>query len=248
MSKDDLYCSRCGAKKIDEVLTLKAIGKEVQERYLELDSALLLTFLDLFRKPEAVADGYINGLRKRYMPLSNYFALAITLTGLLFVFAKKINPQDFVIPEASSSMENIMAQFNLVFEYQGLINLILLPLGALMTKLVFIDKKKYNYVGHLVWNGFYIAQTFIAVFLFSLIPVLLGADYFLITNLPTIPVLLYYVWMIKRLYAMGWWEAIGRFLLYMVAYIILVIGVMAIAGIGFALYLLATDQGQNISV
>ncbi|WP_452601695.1 DUF3667 domain-containing protein [Pontimicrobium sp. MEBiC06410] len=80
---DDInFCYNCGAKVIRNKLTFKHVFEDFNEQFLNLDNKFLQTFIALFITPEAVIGGYINGTRKKYINAINYFAIAITFSGL----------------------------------------------------------------------------------------------------------------------------------------------------------------------
>ena len=91
LSKND-FCPSCGGKVIRNRLTLKALFSNFSEQFLNYDNKFLKTFLHLFSKPEEVIDGYINGTRKKYVNVVSYFAIAITLSGLLMFVLNKFFP------------------------------------------------------------------------------------------------------------------------------------------------------------
>lgn len=61
------YCPDCGAKVIRNRLTLKNLWSDVTERFFNLDNTILKTFLHLCTTPDVVIQGYISGVRKKYM-------------------------------------------------------------------------------------------------------------------------------------------------------------------------------------
>jgi uncharacterized membrane protein YvbJ len=65
------FCTACGAKVIRNRLTIKNLLEHAVEEFLSIDNKFLITITHLFTRPEVVIDGYINGLRKKYMnPIS----------------------------------------------------------------------------------------------------------------------------------------------------------------------------------
>ena len=57
------YCPDCGAKHIRNRLTTIILLNQINDQFLSIDNRFLITFLDLFKKPEKVINGYINGLQ-----------------------------------------------------------------------------------------------------------------------------------------------------------------------------------------
>jgi len=60
------FCDECGAKVIYNRLKPKIIAQQINEQFISIDNKFLLTFIDLFKIPETVIVGYIDGTRKKY--------------------------------------------------------------------------------------------------------------------------------------------------------------------------------------
>ena len=65
-------------------------GPTVGGSFFSVDNKLLKTFLHLFSKPEAVIVGFIEGTRKKYINVVQYFAIALTLIGLQVFLMEKV--------------------------------------------------------------------------------------------------------------------------------------------------------------
>ncbi|WP_297793856.1 DUF3667 domain-containing protein [uncultured Eudoraea sp.] len=71
LNEDVNYCSNCGARIIRKRLTFKNLSHDLIERYFDLDNTFLRTFIHMFTKPEQVIEGYISGIRRKYLnPIS----------------------------------------------------------------------------------------------------------------------------------------------------------------------------------
>jgi hypothetical protein len=62
-------------------LTPKVLAEQVNEEFLSIDNKFLITLIDLLKKPEAVIDGYIHGLRKKYIGVIPFYAISLTILG-----------------------------------------------------------------------------------------------------------------------------------------------------------------------
>lgn len=149
------YCPACGAKIIRNRLTLRNVWQDLSFQVFNLDNTLLKTFRHLFSKPEVVIESFISGARKKYMNPVSYFAIAITLSGLLFYVLRNwygVNlMENSLNPEASPKLD-------FIFDYQGLLSYLIMPIYALMTWILFLDRKKLNYTEHLIANAYITAQ------------------------------------------------------------------------------------------
>jgi len=90
LPQDARFCLQCGGRVVDQSLTFGYLATEASERFFNFENNFLWrTFKDMFRKPEMVIDGFIDGVRKRHMNVFNYLALAITLSGLQIFLMQK---------------------------------------------------------------------------------------------------------------------------------------------------------------
>ena len=90
LRSDFSYCPNCGAKIIRNRLTLKNVWQDLTFQVFNLDNTLFKTIRHLITKPEAVVESYIEGARKKYMNPISFFAIAITLSGLLFFLLRNV--------------------------------------------------------------------------------------------------------------------------------------------------------------
>lgn len=156
------FCNHCGAKVIRNRLTIKNLFQNFSETFLNYDNKLLQTFITLFSKPELVISGYIDGVRKKYVNVISYYAIAITFSGLQFFFLKKFFPEvlDFSSIARKGTEEISKNIFDLTQEYQSIAMMLNVPIYALMSRIVFIKEKvrNYNYTEHLVMFMYILAQ------------------------------------------------------------------------------------------
>ncbi|SEL96667.1 Protein of unknown function [Aquimarina amphilecti] len=145
------FCPDCGAKKITKRITFKNLTQEFSDRFLNLDNSFIRTFIHLFTKPNIVIDGFINGLRKRYVNVFSYFAISLTIASLYsFILAKY---KDVIFSNVFTDANQIKASkvaSDFSFEYQSLISFLTIPVLALISRLVFLNYKKYNLTEHFV--------------------------------------------------------------------------------------------------
>jgi len=73
------YCHTCGQHRRDSSrLALRQVFARLLEGLLNLDSALLRTFIGLTIRPSSTCRDYVEGRRKRFMNPFGYFVLAGT--------------------------------------------------------------------------------------------------------------------------------------------------------------------------
>jgi len=149
-------------------LTIRNLFENFSEQFFNYDNKFLQTFIDLFKRPELVIGSYISGTRKKYVNVISYFAIAITLSGLQIYIINKFFPEtiDFSIfsTEESAALSKNAYQFS--SEYQSLIMMFTAPIYALISRIIFLKNKKYNYSEHLVIFMYIMAQiSIVSVFL-----------------------------------------------------------------------------------
>lgn len=148
----DDFCKNCGAKIIRNRLTIRNLFEQFSEHFLNYDNKFLQTFICLFTKPEDVIGGYINGVRKKYVNVISYFAIALTISGLQLYILDKFFPEAMdmsaITVKGSGQDSNEMMSF--IREYQSLLMMLNVPIYAFISYLVFYTLKRFNYTEHLV--------------------------------------------------------------------------------------------------
>ena len=236
------FCDECGAKVIQNRLKPKVLAQQVNEQFLCVDNKFLRTFIDLFRTPEAVIIGYINGTRKKYIDVLQYFAISITLVGfqvfLMSAFFKESMDfgsgfaEGFNASSAKTDNPFKDIDFNSINNYQGLIYILTVPFSALGSWLAYyiIGERSYNFTEHIVINLYYSAQVIIISALLTILFLVLGLNYFVISSIIYIPTFAYLFYVLKRVFRTTFWETFARFLLVMAIYIgsFMIIGLLAL--------------------
>ncbi len=167
------FCPNCGAKYISKRLSVKAIVVDFIMRLANFDGPVWLTVRDLTLRPYEVTDGYITGLRKKYIPPMRYLLIAITISGVLMFFFSG-NLDEYYMAAYSTGAElgsgtpnNKVIEFqqkyqSLMQAYQKNMNLIgyaILPVMALFTFWMLRKKNQYNFAEHLVANSYVYAHS-----------------------------------------------------------------------------------------
>ena len=134
LRSDFRYCPNCGAKIIRNRLTLKNVWQDLSFQVFNLDNTFLKTFRHLFTQPDGVIRSFISGARKKYMNPVSYFAIAITLSGLNFYVLR--NWYGITLTENNLNNAN-SPNMDFIFDYQGLLSYLMMPLYALMKWILF---------------------------------------------------------------------------------------------------------------
>lgn len=197
---DYSYCPDCGAKVIRNRLTVKNLWGDIMERYFNLDNTFLKTFIQLFAKPEVVIEGYIQGIRRKYLNPISYLGIAITLSGLLVFFMRKNSGQfDMDILGTGQSQPWQDKFWDVVLDYQAILFVLYIPMMAIAGWLNF-QAKKYNFSERIVIFMYTLAQYSLGIFIPSLlILVFLPSFYMKLSFIALFFMYLYSAFVIKRI-------------------------------------------------
>ncbi|NMH86593.1 DUF3667 domain-containing protein [Flavivirga algicola] len=202
LNPDVNFCDFCGAKVIRNRLTIKNLFEHFSETFLNYDNKLLQTFIKLFTQPEIVIESYIRGTRKKYVNVISYFAIALTISGFQMFVSNKFFPElmniDFLAQKGAEDFQR--NNMNFVQEYQSFVYMLIVPVYALISKVIFFDFKKYNYTEHLVANMYITAHLSICSSLLILVTFFFGVN-FGIVGLLSIPIQIFITaYYFKRLF------------------------------------------------
>ena len=228
LRSDFSYCPNCGAKIIRNRLTLKNVWQDLTFQVFNLDNTLFKTIRHLITKPEAVVESYIEGARKKYMNPISFFAIAITLSGLLFFLLRNVYHVNLLENSLSDAKTPNM---EFVFDYQGIMAYLITPIYALITWLLFIDIKKLNYTEHLVANTFTTGQVSFFQFLVS-VPLFgfFNVKYDIFNWLFIVVSVIYQFYVFGRIHKTGFMSTFFRGLgyLFLMVFVMLLIGIALI--------------------
>lgn len=197
---DYSYCPDCGAKVIRNRLTAKNLWYDIIERYFNLDNTFLRTFIHLFKKPELVIEGYIAGIRKKYMNPISYLGIAITLSGFLVILMRR-NSGDFDMSFMGTGQSQALQSkmWDVILDYQAIFFVLYIPMMAIAGWLNF-QTKKYNFSERVVIFMYALAQYSIAIFIPSLLLLIFLPKYYMIYSLFALPLMYFYsAYVIKRI-------------------------------------------------
>ncbi len=230
LSESDNFCKTCGAKIVKQELTFGYLANEATERFFNIENNLLArTIQDMTLKPRTVIDAYINGLRKRHVNVISYLAFALTLSGIQIFFMRKVftanmdmswmNQQNNPMLEDMSFMDNI-------WEFQSIFYVFMMPLYALMAKIIFFNYKKYTYLHHLVISTYTQAHLSILLFLPAILGLVFDLNFLKMTYFFSMPIMVIFnAYVYKRLYQIGLKKIILKTFLFLLIFGVLYIGI-----------------------
>ncbi|MEM9050972.1 MAG: DUF3667 domain-containing protein [Bacteroidota bacterium] len=155
LKEEDDYCPNCGARVIRNRLTIKSLFHHISETYFNYDNKLLRTFLLMFSAPDKVVGDYIGGIRKRYVDVISYFALALTLSGIQIFLIKKFGVH-FEMYDGTTELGRTQNEFTdkifqFTSDYQSIVMMMYVPFYAIIARLVFWKYKQFNFTELLVF-------------------------------------------------------------------------------------------------
>ncbi|GGI58195.1 DUF3667 domain-containing protein [Winogradskyella haliclonae] len=217
ISQNQRYCFDCGARIIKNRLTLKALFQQVNVEFFSVDNKLLKTFNHLFTKPESVIVSYINGTRKKYINVIQYFAIALTLLGIQVFFMEHIfnNPELYKLvfleelakspgQENNPFLNGNIDDFN---STQSIFFTIGIPFSAFATWITFrmTGIKRFNFTEHVVINLYYGAHTVIVSAFLYVAALGFGINFFTAAFYIIILTYAYFFFVLKRVSNTSFW-------------------------------------------
>ena len=243
LKSEQKFCPNCGAKVIQNRLTLKSLWGEFSQRFLNYDNTFFKTVRHMFTQPEVVINSFIDGTRKKYLNVFNYFAISLTITGFFTFIFLKFFPEIFkgamdVLQASQQSkvqQEMFSDMMTTIFDYQSLMYFLMIPLLALISKIVFYNYKKYNYTEHAVIYLYAYSHTLVLLNVLYLISIIIYSPILNYLTALSIPFsILYVAYVLKRLYGLSFKKIFLKTLLFLVVglgfYIIitLIVGVIMV--------------------
>lgn len=226
------YCPECGAKVIRNRLTVKNLSVDASQQFFNYDNKFLKTFLHLFTRPEHVIGGFINGVRKKYVNVIQYFIISLTLAGLqlylIDTFYKDVFTKDlslfvdmngqFANSDSFKDMEKNMGNFT--SNYQNIIYMISVPISALATWLSYyiVGSRRFNFTEHTVINLYFSGQLILVNSVIGIIALLLGINLYIVTTIITLLSFIYFFYIFKRVFNDSFGDALLKMILTFVIY------------------------------
>ncbi|MBT8272996.1 MAG: DUF3667 domain-containing protein [Bacteroidia bacterium] len=225
------YCNICGGKVIRKRLTFRNLLTHFFEQFFDYDNKFIKTLIHLISKPQIVIDGYVNGLRKRYVNPVSFFAVALTLAGLQLFIARKFFPEslDLSAMVFGGAEEIANQQMNNMLEYQSLLVMFNIPVYAFIAFIVFFTLKKYNYTEYLVLFLYTTAQMTFVFFIPQLIGTYMGYNIGQMGYVVILIQIIYTAYCFKVIFNISFGGLILRFMLFVLVsiFVILLIGILS---------------------
>lgn len=219
---DFLYCPACGAKVIRNRITVKNLWVDFLERYFNLDNTFIRTFVHLFTKPEVVIEGYLQGIRRKYLNPISYIGIALTLSGIIvFLMARSIDFMEFDAFETGASTVYQEKLMGFILDYNALIFLIYIPLMSISGWLCF-DQKKYNFAERMIIFMYTLAHYSLFIFIPSILLLLFTPEHYITFSLiASLSMIVYSTYVIVRISGSKGMALVARVLVFYTILLIL---------------------------
>ncbi|WP_241234699.1 DUF3667 domain-containing protein [Nonlabens ponticola] len=254
------HCAHCGAKWIEKRITMRNVAADFGDLYIGLDTKFMHTFVDLFRKPEAVILGYVQGRRMYYMDAVRYLLLSLFITGIYVFVLKQTNVMEDYMADsiltadtlANYSDEQIEAQQKFAskfLDYQGLLLLFTIPFLALVGRISFWGRKFFNYTEHVVFFLYVYAHMIIFTTPISILLAYLSPEIFLYWSYLALAYLLFHsAQSYKRCFQLTIAETILRSLIALIVFVATAVLLMLVFIFTVAItVIVASKMGYDLS-
>ncbi|MGJ8685226.1 MAG: DUF3667 domain-containing protein [Nonlabens sp.] len=251
------YCADCGAKWIEKRITMRNVGADFADMYLGIDTKFGRIFIDLFKRPQHVINGYIKGARMNYVDAIRYVFIAIFMSGMYMFVIKTFDiditggmmNNDELYKSLGYSAERIAetnAQNEMVLDfvskYQGLIVFVTLPILALIGRITFLRNKRYNYTEHLVFHMYTYSHYVIASTPITIILSFISIDALLAWSLSSyLLIFTFNTYCYKKCLDLNWQEAILKALIAILVAIAMAIGIFFLGIISVIIFKIITS-------
>jgi len=217
ISDKDNFCNNCGAKIIRNRLTIKNLFEHFSEQFFNYDNKFLQTFIHLFIKPEEVIGGYINGTRKKYINPISFLAISLTFSGIYFFFFKEkftelISSSDIYISDGQQKLTEAITNFTT--EYNSLLYFVIIPVLALISLVVFYNKK-YNFTEQIVIYLYSMSLSSMISIVLTVLILLTSSNYYLfLSAFIYIFMFVYHGYILKRIFHLNIKQLVIKILIF----------------------------------
>jgi len=218
------YCPQCGAKVVDDRLSLGSLFSQFFSHLFNWDNHFYRTIRDLTVRPHKVLNSYVNGVRKVYFNPLSLFSIYVAFFIFIGQFIPEMKDPTFievtvegddhrgVQEEVTSQLGSDNVVVNFIKFYRQNINLFILisiPLWAALFKIVFRERN-HNYAEHIVFSLYIIPFTGILPLCLAPLAIFDIISLEVINSINTIILLLYINYAFAKLYKLNFKEIVGK--------------------------------------
>ena len=233
--ENDDFCRKCGGKIIRNRLSFKNLFEHLSETFFNYDNKLLRTFVQLFKKPEDVIVGYIDGVRKKYINPISFFGLALTLSGISIFIIKTWYIEHLDMSNLFEGLnvpkDVLNASTNKSLEYNSLIYSLFVPIFALISWITFLEKR-YNFTEHIIIYLYSMSLMSVLMVVFTQILLFLAPEYYLLFSILSFPLMfVYHSYILTRIFKLSIAQLFIKSFIAIALILLVYVGITVISGI-----------------
>jgi hypothetical protein len=199
----------------------------------------------MFTHPELVVNGYLDGLRVRYVNPITYLVIAVTLSGINVYLTKNgyFGEIDYTGMSGNQKTPFDMKEYmNSIYDYNSIMIFSILPLLALVSKIVFYNLKQFNYAEHNLIYFYTYSQTSIITVLLIPIVLIFNIEYVYYALLTFFVMFGYHFFALKQIFQLSLKQIILKTLLFIPVGFAFYMIFSLIFGIIFFVYLISSGK------
>ena len=203
-------------------LSIKEISDE-GFKFFNLEKGLIFTFIAVLRRPLETVNTYLNKDRRKYSNPLQFILIAVGLYTAIISYHKGFqsfldyteaeNKKNFALIEKQFSIqiaEPIAQAQDIIFSYQNVLYLLIIPAISLITYKLF--SKKYNYAENLAINAYIFGtSTWVAIIL-ALLTLVAGYPIIVFASLSIISFAII-TYLYKMVFETSWLKGLGTMML-----------------------------------
>jgi hypothetical protein len=188
-----LYCGACGAKVIRNRLSFGILWMDFRERFLNFDTTFLRTLRQMTLNPDDVINGYISGIRKKYMDPITYLGIAITLSGFQVFLIQRYFKEAIRLELWNSDLksETYGNTMDSAMDFHAFFFVVLIPMFAFCGWIVF-NRQQQFFSEHLVGATYILAHYSIVITPFTILVLLVNPAWYGMYSMVGLSVMLLY--------------------------------------------------------
>jgi len=219
---DGTYCPNCGQKDIDLERSLGELLGEVVKETLDVDGRAYRTVRSLLTQPGTLTREYLAGRRRSYTPP---FRLYLVISVSFFVLVAWLASQGVLLDPGQTIEEDAASQARFMAEALPRLMFVLLPVFALLIKIVFPRRL---YFDHIIFSVHLHSAAYVLLALMVPLEKVAGEHWIPLAGQIVLlcGFLGYFVLSIRRVYEASWIVASLKSLLVLFGYMVLVSGVI----------------------
>jgi len=219
------FCTNCGGKVINHRFNFKMVFEEFFSTFISWDNTFFKTLIHSYTKPQEVVNGYLDGVRKRYMQPFAYMVIALTLYGIYMVLAKDVILEyvtasnleikkmfeNFGLKIDEKFIEDSLKTNKFLLKYSNYLTFISIPIIAIANFIIF---KKRNFIEHNIALLYSYASYIFGFLTIVFIGFMIGISFSTTYTISSIFLIVYHIYFYKKMFNLSISETLLKTLLF----------------------------------